>query len=177
MSSSDVQLPWTDRDAAIIAAARIIMRRGVAHGHIVRREERGRTASHRPGTQGCAPVPPARAAGLGQPRSALAGARRGTGPNVDVAGAVIGTAELPTPAGMAVQPVRAGGDVSVGSSPRSPPGKKARAAEESPPLTSWESLPRRETRPDISRRKEADSGDERDDAMDVQREEVGSGDD
>jgi len=30
-------------------------------------EERGKTASHRPGTQGCPPVPPARAAGPGQP--------------------------------------------------------------------------------------------------------------
>jgi len=62
-------------------------------------EERGKTASHRPGMQGCPPVPPARVAGPGRPLPSCAGAVRArrTGPNRGTGGAAAGTTGLPLP--------------------------------------------------------------------------------
>jgi len=117
-------------------------------------EERGKTASHRPGAQGCPPVPPARVAGSGQPLPSRAGALRARRTGPDIGGAVTGTAELPTPAEVTVQPVRAGGEASTASSPRSPPGKKARTVEEPPSLMDVEPLPQRRPHPDVRYREE-----------------------
>jgi len=119
-------------------------------------EARGKTASHRPGSQGCPPVPSARAAGPGQPLPSRAGTLRArrTGPDKDGGGAAMDTAELPSPAGVAVQPVRAGGDASAGSSPCSPPGKKARTEVEPPSRMDVEPLPQRGPRPGVGLREE-----------------------
>jgi len=153
MCSSAVHLPWTDRAPVTTAAARITSsRQGAARSRIARcARSEGRTASQRPGMQGCLPVPPARGVGLERSRPPLTGTRRarGRGPDVDIGGAVTGTAELPPPAEVPVQPVRAGGDASTGSSPCSPPGKKTRTVEEPPSFMDVEPLPQREPRPGV----------------------------
>jgi len=123
-------------------------------------EERGKSASHRPGSQGCPPVPPARVAGPGRPLPSCADAVRArrTGPDRDAGGAATGTEELSPPTGVAVQPAGADGEASIGSSPRSPPGKKARAVEEPPSPMDEEPLPQRRPHPDVRHRERPISG-------------------
>jgi len=78
------------------------------------------------------------------------------------------TEELPPPTGVVVQPAGADdGEASTGSSPRSPPGKKARAEEE--PLTDWDEvpLPQRRPHPDVSRQERPVPDDEQENEADV----------
>jgi len=107
--------------------------------------------------------------GPGRPTLTRTGAvrARGTGRDTDAGGAAMDTEEIPLPAGMAVLPAGAGGEASTGSSPRSPPGKKARTAEEPLSFTDAEPLPQRPPRPAVSRREMPSSDDEEENEAEV----------
>jgi len=139
-----------------------------ARPHCVECAEKGREASHRMGTPGVCPmVKP-----LWQPIPLPAHATNAGSGGTDerrTGGVVVDTGGDP-PADTMVVPRRTGeGDASQGSSPLSPPAKKARAA--AVPLTSREEEPKpqRQPRAGPSHRMESPSGD----MMDVARDSDG----
>jgi len=147
--------------------------------HCVECEAKGRKASHRLGTARVCPlVRPLWSAYERQPPTQVARAPQAgdKGPAVGASSAAVVRAGDP-PAQTAVVPGRpSGGDASQGSSPRSPPGKKARVATD--PLTNWEEEPKpqRQPRAGPSREVEPPPSDKEEMLVDSDEEEIGLGD-
>jgi len=98
-------------------------------------------ANHKPGGASCVPVAPVRTGPAVPPRTRVRGDRRQCASGAGVPG----PARQDSLADTEIMPGRAEGGASLGSSPRSPPGKKA-CVERTEELTPWEPLPQRTPR-------------------------------
>jgi len=169
--SGVVPVQRTDHAAATIVAARDILRRSAAQGRIVwRAQSKGRVlpiALVRRDAPRLSHFGWCLGGGRAPPPDRAHGAREGE-LQEGAGGATVATARSSS-ADTVVLPGRAGeGVASQGSSPLSPPHKKARATVEA--STSWEEpKPQRPPRPGTSRRVESPPGDE----MDVVRDSDG----